>query len=350
MFGMLNPGRQDAAYRRCYARCCQHQQVSYGITSLPFHSYEAVLLYLIAVDAGVVDEAELPDQVCCRLRAGGAVRQAPDAAIGTFCSSLALLLASVKVRDDINDDHSLTARMTHWLLRKRFGQAGRYFAALDPNFDREMRALFADHARMESRGGPVPIEEYAAPTGRAFGYVFGLMSRLSRMDSWERLLRQVGAAVGTAIIGFDCASDLVSDQVAGPFNPLPDRDAAVASLRYAAHHLLEGARLCREAFGPESRSGGVLAVVGERLAEQSKLDFARSCSPVAAGVLGFLPLFAANSPTPSPADPVVGFGICALICCCVAGGGCNASRGTVRVRDDCGNVKEYELREKGSCG
>jgi hypothetical protein len=106
MFAVFNPGRQDAAFCRCYPRCW-HRQVISGIASLPFRSYEAVLLYLIAVDAGAVAEAELPDRACCLLRASGTVRQAGEGRIGAYYSSSAFPLALVKVRDDIADDNSL---------------------------------------------------------------------------------------------------------------------------------------------------------------------------------------------------------------------------------------------------
>ena len=57
MFGFLNPRPHSWAYRRAYARLCQHQRRAYGLLSLPFHSYEAVFLYQCALER----HPDLPD-------------------------------------------------------------------------------------------------------------------------------------------------------------------------------------------------------------------------------------------------------------------------------------------------
>src|SRR5205823_13431727 len=100
MFGLLNPGRQDLLYRRAYARCCQHQRRRYGLPSLAFLSYESVLLYLCAADAGKVDLEALPRQSCCKLRRlRGAVPEA-EREVARFCNGVGMLLAFIKVSDD----------------------------------------------------------------------------------------------------------------------------------------------------------------------------------------------------------------------------------------------------------
>ena len=52
MFGFLNPRPHSDDYRRAYARLCVHQRRRFGVRSSPFHSYEAVFLYQLALDAG----------------------------------------------------------------------------------------------------------------------------------------------------------------------------------------------------------------------------------------------------------------------------------------------------------
>ena len=103
MFGFLNPGRHDLAYRRVYARCCQHHHLNYGLLSLPFLSYESIFLYLCARDAASATPFPLPNQVCCRLRTCRTLRDAPDGEIGRFCSAFSLILAATKFQDDIRD-------------------------------------------------------------------------------------------------------------------------------------------------------------------------------------------------------------------------------------------------------
>src|SRR6187431_424148 len=101
MFGLLNPGRQDALYRRAYARCCQHQRRRYGLPSLPFLSYESILLYLCAADAGKVTLEDLPAVACCKLRRLPAYTEAAERETARFCSSVGMLLAYIKLRDDL---------------------------------------------------------------------------------------------------------------------------------------------------------------------------------------------------------------------------------------------------------
>ena len=60
MFGFLRPRPQSDDYRRAYARLCVHQRQRLGLRSLPFHSYEAVFLYQLALDAGAVAPECLP--------------------------------------------------------------------------------------------------------------------------------------------------------------------------------------------------------------------------------------------------------------------------------------------------
>src|SRR5689334_4489763 len=109
MFGFLNPRPHSGPYRRAYARLCQHQRRAYGLLSLPFHSYEAVFLYQCALDAGAFPADVLPPVRCCRLAAPTTLVRAPDAAVGRFCASVALLLGSIKLEDDVRDTHRLPA-------------------------------------------------------------------------------------------------------------------------------------------------------------------------------------------------------------------------------------------------
>src|SRR4051812_9216144 len=123
MFGFLNPRPHSAEFRRCYARVCQHQRQEYGALALAFHSYEAVFLYQCAVAAGAVDVRRLPNVRCCRLRSRGWEPNDQDSAVGRFCSAVALLLAGIKLEDDIRDNGSLTARLLRGLLRPSLRRA-----------------------------------------------------------------------------------------------------------------------------------------------------------------------------------------------------------------------------------
>lgn len=108
MFGFLRGEKGDRAYRQVYATCCAEQQFEFGLRSLPFVSYEAIFLRLFALDAQIIPPPLANSPTCCRLR-----RKRPEAGIdqdiAKFCSSFALLLATIKLEDDVQDDRSLVA-------------------------------------------------------------------------------------------------------------------------------------------------------------------------------------------------------------------------------------------------
>jgi hypothetical protein len=265
MFGFLNPRPHSLQYRRVYARLCQHQHRHYGIWSLAFHSYEAVFLYQCAADAGAVNLENLPDIRCCRLLTRSLGHDAPDAEIGRFCASVALLLASVKLEDDLRDTHGIPARIARWTLRQRIEQSKSYFGRLDPRFGRNIAALLADHEQLENSKQSISLDRYVEPTSLAFGYVFGLMSRLPEMEQQRTLLVELGHKVGAAIIAFDCAVDWKRDRRRNEFNPLPDEQAVLDSLEQSDQYLSQAAILLRQNFGMRSQAAGTVDAVRQRI-------------------------------------------------------------------------------------
>ena len=265
MFGFLNPRPHRREYRRVYARLCQAQQLHYGFWALPFHSYEAVFLYQCAIDAGAVNVDQIPWKTCCKLMARGSLRKESDAAVGRFCSSLAMLLTSIKLEDDIRDSGSIAARITRWILRKRLSKACRYFQDLDPRFQKNVAQLLENHHRLEVHHQQISLEEYVEPTAQAFGYVFGLIARLPKLDSHRDTFIQLGQKLGAAIIAFDCAADWHRDRRRGEFNPLPDENAVEDAHLLSAHFLEEASNIARMAFGEESQAAKTLDSVRLRL-------------------------------------------------------------------------------------
>jgi hypothetical protein len=277
MFGFLNPRPHSWAYRRAYARLCQHQRRSYGMLSLPFHSYEAVFLYQCALDAGAFSAGVLPHVRCCKLAAPGSLPREPDAAVGRFCASVALLLGSIKLEDDVRDARGLPARIARWLLRKRIARARGYFARLDPRFHKNIEQLIGDHHAMEAAGVPVPLDRYAEPTALSFGYVFGLMARLRGLEDQRELLAALGRHLGEAIIAFDCAVDWKRDRRRGEFNPLADEDAVADALLRSADRLADAETLTRRELGPDSRAAATLAAVRARILRANLLAEPTPC-------------------------------------------------------------------------
>ncbi|HEX3147952.1 MAG TPA: DUF5685 family protein [Gemmataceae bacterium] len=282
MFGFLNPRPHSADYRRAYARLCQHQRRAYGILSLPFHSYEAVFLYQCAVDAGAFPTAVMPHVHCCKLATPTSLPRDPDAAIGRFCASVALLLGSIKLEDDIRDSRGLLARCARWVLRKRIARTRTYFNKLDPKFGRNVEQLIADHHQLETKNEPVMLEQYVEPTALSFGYVFSLMARLPGMFEHRDVLATLGRHLGSAIIAFDCAVDWKRDRRRGEFNPLADEDAVANARLQAADRLADAEGLARRTFGAESRAAATLSAVRTRVLRMNPLVEAKPC-PVHSG-------------------------------------------------------------------
>jgi len=266
MFGFLRPSPQSDDYRRAYARLCVHQRQRLGIRSLPFHSYEAVFLYQLALDAGAVDAGCLPRQRCCKLGGRANVAAAGDAEVGMFCASFALLLASVKIDDDIRDSRSALARFAKFALRNRIEQAKNYLRKYDPAFDRTVGQFLGEHHRLEQPGRAVTLAEYVEPTAQAFGYLFGLYAEAIRQPDRRDALQTIGRHVGRALIAFDCAADWHRDRLRGEFNPLPDESAAERSLEFCWNQLSDCADVARVRFGHRSRAATTASRVADRIA------------------------------------------------------------------------------------
>lgn len=278
MFGFLQADPCDRQYRRLYAGCCSFQHRRFGIGTLPLLSYEGVFLYVLAADAGACLRPDESAATCCRLRRNGPGLHSVDDALAMFCSSFGLLLASVKLEDDVRDDGSLPARLALWRLKSRIERAKGFFESLDPGFRERTEHCIAEHLQRERAGSRPSLEEYAEPTADAFAYLFGLYARVlpaGRVS--ETWLREVGAAVGRAIICFDCAVDWERDRRRRRFNPLPDRHAVSQALLTSQRWLADVGWRCCEAFGPQSQAASVAGATFHRI--QGRVERAGATPP-----------------------------------------------------------------------
>lgn len=269
MFGFLRPARHHKTYRQLYAGCCGFQHARYGIETLPLLSYEAVFLYVLAADAGACRLPHEKDVTCCRLRRRGTRLHEVDTHLAEFCSSFGVLLASIKLEDDVRDDRSLVARLALWRLAKRIEQAKRCLSDSDRDFRHQLKSYIEEHLRLEQAGAPITLQEYAKPTAEAFAYVFGLFAqRLPADRRSESLLRGIGAELGRAVICFDCAADWQRDRQRNAFNPLPNRPAVEDALLASQQALSSLLWQCAEAFGLGSRAAAVVRATFDRVSGQ----------------------------------------------------------------------------------
>jgi hypothetical protein len=265
MLGLLNPGRTNLRYRSLYSRCCQFQHLEFGVPSLVFHSFESVFLYAIASDAGVADTARLPNQLCCRLRAGRNLEFAADRELGRFCSSFSLLAAESKSADALRDAPSLVAKARHRLFQSRFRRARTYFSNLDTKFSSTFDGFIAEHLALEDSSRSASLPAYCRPTADAFEYVFGLMARILPTIELKHLLARVGSNLGAATLAFDCAKDWQRDQRDGQFNVVHDAAEAQRAMDYCLDRLAEMGSVCASTFGPAALSATILKHARDRI-------------------------------------------------------------------------------------
>lgn len=265
MFGFLRSSPRHETWRRAYARCCQGMHRQFGLRSVPWLSYEAVALYLAAIDLGAVPPPPESWPTCCRLRMGYDLRTGADAAVLAYCSSAGLLLVDVKLEDDIRDAGPWNlrrgrAQAMRWPLRKAFRQASGCLERMTPGLTDQLRGCIEEHLELERRGSAVTLDQTAEPTSRAFELLFRGLSGLLAATTPEttEALGQLGRRIGSAIIRYDCAVDREADLRRGEFNPLRSADEGELAIDEAIDDLTTAARAWRVAVGRPSELGRLL--------------------------------------------------------------------------------------------
>jgi hypothetical protein len=210
----------------------------FGLTSLPFLSYEATFLYQMAVDIRLIPALTEEAPECCRLRSLKNPEQQPDKAVAEFCAAFGMLLAGIKLRDDVDDHGRWHNRIAMWKYAKQVLAASHYLEGVCPGLTEQVQRIVRQHQQAETPGTSISIEKYCQPTGNGFALLFRSLAELT--DGPCQLFDSIGRHVGHAIISWDCAVDFHQDQIYGEFNPLKNAAEADDSLRFC---LLELARL-----------------------------------------------------------------------------------------------------------
>jgi len=244
-----------------------------GVTSLPFLSYESIFLYQFAVDAGISPGPPPETKNCCRLQTSNSLTNASDFSFAEFCVRFGMLLAAIKIEDDVRDNGSMISKLVNWTYRTNFQESFAYFEKLDQGFESNLRQIINEHFDFEQTSASISLHEYVRPTANAFGYVFSLLAELfpnvsastqiesnarnDREDTfkhYQEILRLVGEHIGSAIISFDCAVDFQKDRWRGEYNPLQDTSDVHAALDFCGDQLVAAGWKCRESFGDQART------------------------------------------------------------------------------------------------
>ena len=185
-------------------------------------SYESVFLYQLAIDAGLVNCPADNTPTCCRLKNdwSNAWQVNPDAA--EFATAFAILLAQIKVEDDVRDSGRWLARGGNWFWSKAFRHATEYFDGIDASLLPKVKRLVDEHIALENLPFTGSPNDYAAPTANAFGLMFGCFAKRlpSTSDQQVDLFYKIGQAIGAGIVLSDCVFDFQKDQRRGEFNPI----------------------------------------------------------------------------------------------------------------------------------
>ena len=238
MFGFLKPTGRISEWRQSYARVCQTQRRMFGLTSLPFLSYEATFLYQLAVDSRLIPALSSDAPECCRLRRLRNPEQQPDTAVAEFCAAFGMLLAGVKLQDDADDHGRWHNKFALWKYRQQVQSASHHLEGISQGLTEQIQVILRQHKQSEVSGTATSIEDYCRPTGDGFALLFRSLATLAGGSC--ALFDSIGRHVGHAIISWDCAVDFHQDQIYGEFNPLESAAEADDSLRFC---LLELAKL-----------------------------------------------------------------------------------------------------------
>lgn len=236
MFGTLKPKLSAleipdrSAHQRFYCGLCKTVGDDYGQVWRGVHSYDAVLVGLLA-DAlqGAASEAQ-----SCRCPMMPLIHRDaldPSGVAIRYASAVQMLLGDQWLADKSLDGNrpATTARP---LMR---GVVQRAWDVLD-TLGVDLSALdgFEHTQKQVERAGDVSLLQAAEPTAQALGVVFATAAKLpgtadqARTDAAEAELTRLGRAVGRLIYAIDALEDAEDDARSRAFNPCLAQDGSFA--------------------------------------------------------------------------------------------------------------------------
>ncbi len=191
--------------------------------------------------------------------------QLEDPLTPVICAAFGLVLAGVKLRDDVQDSGRWPSRLFWWMYRRRVTQAEELMEAKLPGLMQSVEECIRMHRQMETSSTRVPLDDFTWPTGKGFAEVFRRTAQLiARLDGTERYVQtfeQIGRLIGESIIAWDCAVDFDNDRIKGNFNPLCDESDRVRAFQLCHLRLAQIGWLCPA----DSVSGRVIRNVMNRV-------------------------------------------------------------------------------------
>jgi Family of unknown function (DUF5685) len=181
-----------------------------------------------------------------------------------------MLLADIKLQDDIRDDGSLLARSMRRFLRSAIVKARDYLRRMNVNQFMLINRNHDLHLEFEEFQKVVELHNYVIPTANAFGTLFEMMPEPGPRSSSTHSLFSIGFHLGAAILAVDCFFDWERDLQTGSYNPVRNRVEATDAAQVALHHLSLVVAECESCLGDDSRSARLARIVFSDLVKRIK--------------------------------------------------------------------------------
>lgn len=214
MFGYLTMQRRfmtwqtTRAYRNYYCGICFGLQYGYGQLSRFLLSYDIALL-------GILMRCHQKPLKECYHCHGDKKEKACIFSKDKWnqMAAINLLLVNEKLKDDINDDHSVKARLVQLVLAKKMQKAQQTY----PKMAKAIATGYQEIYKLEKKNSQVrEIEECFADM------MEHTLSSCISLKEWERMYLR---AISRWIYYIDALEDYETDWKEGTFNPLKKADA-----------------------------------------------------------------------------------------------------------------------------
>ena len=218
---------------------------------------------------------------CCRLRNDWSNSWRANLEAAEFANAFAILLARIKVEDDVRDSGRWLARGGSLFWAKAFRHANHYFDGVDGSLVSKIERLVDEHIDLEHQSFSGSPEDYASPTANAFGLVFRCFAEHLSGSSDEQVKRsqvdlfyEIGHGIGAGILLSDCVFDFQKDRRRGEFNPIKN-PSQLSLYQQAALKAFSQAGWDCEALAMEGCrpiSGAILKYAFDRIARFSTVQ------------------------------------------------------------------------------
>ena len=313
MFGVLRIARdqltpeQRELYRAHFCASCHAMREVSGRSTSLLTNYDQTVLALVL--GGLEGESRPRRSSCTALPLRTVPVQLLSDRSKELLAGLNLAAVEAKLRDNVQDDRSLLARLgLKWLGRpaarvaRKLGDRGFPMAV--------WRWLPERQSRVEAE--PTTLDQLASPTAEATATTFAFAADVAERPEARSALRDLGDSLARFIYVFDAWKDRRRDRAKGQFNALdavvPEPDQRSVTRSYLDHQLSRANHAAdRLDLGPQ---GEILAALLRSLTTR-----------VEHGIPHSTPLHVQRRAEAGECD----CGVCEACSCCETGEGCNAT-------------------------